>query len=100
MYRQKYDVLTESAAPGTTLEMITVEQFKIGFRVIDTPGIPNMNQVSAMVENFNDLKSVLATKRMNSCSLNIKQGYSVWLGALARIDILSGADKYYTFYMP
>ena len=25
MYRQKYDVLTESEAPGTTLEMITVE---------------------------------------------------------------------------
>lgn len=43
MYRQKYDVLTESAAPGTTLEMVTVEEFKLGFRVIDTPGIPNMD---------------------------------------------------------
>jgi len=36
-------LLTESALPGTTQEMITVEQFNIGFRVIDTPGIPNMN---------------------------------------------------------
>lgn len=40
-------LLTESALPGTTQEMVTVEQFKIGFRVIDTPGIPNVNQVSS-----------------------------------------------------
>lgn len=52
MYRQKYDVLTESEAPGTTLEMVTVEQFNIGFRVIDTPGIPNLNQCSAHIEDF------------------------------------------------
>ena len=43
VYRQKFNILTESEAPGTTLEMVTVEQFKIGFRVIDTPGIPNLN---------------------------------------------------------
>jgi hypothetical protein len=24
-YRQKYDILTESAAPGTTLDLVTVE---------------------------------------------------------------------------
>jgi ribosome biogenesis GTPase A len=43
-------LLTESALPGTTQEMITVEQFSIGLRVIDTPGIPNMNQVSAHIQ--------------------------------------------------
>ena len=42
-YREKYNVLTESPAPGTTLEMVTVEQLNLGFRVIDTPGIPNLN---------------------------------------------------------
>lgn len=49
--KQKHEppVLTESALPGTTQEMITVEQFRIGLRVIDTPGIPNMQQVSAHV---------------------------------------------------
>ena len=36
-------ILTESALPGTTQEMITVEQIKVGLRMIDTPGIPNMN---------------------------------------------------------
>jgi ribosome biogenesis GTPase A len=42
-YRSKYDVLTESAMPGTTLEMINVEDIKTGFMFIDTPGIPNLN---------------------------------------------------------
>ena len=46
---KEHAVLTESALPGTTQEMITVEQFRLGFRVIDTPGIPNMQQVSARV---------------------------------------------------
>lgn len=36
-------ILTESALPGTTQEMLTVEEFNIGFRVVDTPGIPNMS---------------------------------------------------------
>ena len=99
-YREKYNILTESPAPGTTLEMITVEQFSIGFRVIDTPGIPNMRQCSAYVKDFEDLMTVLPSKQMQSFSMNIKQGYSVWLGALCRIDILSGSDKSFTFYVP
>lgn len=43
-------LLTESAVPGTTQEMLTVEEFRLGLRVIDTPGIPNMNQVSSLIE--------------------------------------------------
>jgi hypothetical protein len=32
--------------------------------------------------------------------MNVRQGYSVWLGALCRIDVLSGSDKYYNFFLP
>ena len=32
--------------------------------------------------------------------MSIRQGYSVWFGALCRIDILSGSEKYYNFYFP
>lgn len=42
-YRSKYDILTESAMPGTTLELINVEEVRTGFKFIDTPGIPNLN---------------------------------------------------------
>ena len=61
-YRQKYDILTESAAPGTTLDLVTVEQLNLGFRVIDTPGIPNMNQCSSFVKDFDDLRTLLPSK--------------------------------------
>ena len=42
MRREKFNILTESAAPGTTLDLVTIEEFSLGFRVIDTPGIPNL----------------------------------------------------------
>jgi ribosome biogenesis GTPase A len=65
-------LLTESALPGTTQEMITVEQFNIGFRVIDTPGIPNMNQVSARVNHFEDLKRLMPGSEMTTYPFNVK----------------------------
>ena len=68
--------------------------------MIDTPGIPNLNQCSAMIKDFDDMKAVMSSKRMISCSISVHQNNSVWLGALARLDVLSGVTKYYTFYMP
>lgn len=44
--------------------------------------------------------SVLPNKQMSSLPLNIKNSYSVWMGALARVDFLSGEDKFFTFVMP
>ena len=64
-YRHKYDILTESPAPGTTLDMTTVEQFSIGYRVIDTPGIPNMKQCSAHIKDFEDMMTVLPSKKLS-----------------------------------
>ena len=51
--------MTESALPGTTQEMLTIEEFSIGFRVIDTPGIPNINQVISHVASFKELAKIL-----------------------------------------
>ena len=30
----------------------------------------------------------------------MKSSYSIWLGALARVDFLSGDDKFVTFFVP
>jgi len=79
---------------------MTVEQFKIGFRVLDTPGIPNVSQVSAKVKTQYDLGSLMARREMTILPMNIKQGYSIWLGALVRLDFVSGEDKYLTFFVP
>ena len=32
--------------------------------------------------------------------MNVKNGYAVWIGALARIDMISGDDKYLSFIAP
>jgi len=80
--------------------MITVEQFKIGLRVIDTPGIPNMNQVSSQMKSYFDLSSLLPRNEMSTFPINVKAGWSVWLGALARLDFVSGDDKHLTFVVP
>ena len=37
---------------------------------------------------------------MTSFPLNVKSGYTIWLGALARLDLISGEDKYLTCIIP
>ena len=44
--------------------------------------------------------TVVSSKPLKSFSMVVKQGYSVWMGALCRLDILSGSDKHFTFFMP
>ena len=34
---------------------------------------------------------------MTCYPVNVKSGYAVWLGALARLDMVSGEDKHLTF---
>lgn len=99
-YRSKYATLTESPAPGTTLDFVTVEDIRIGYKILDTPGIPNLHQVSSLIEDYQELISILPNKEINSYPLNVKSSYSVWLGALCRMDFLSGSDKYFTFFVP
>lgn len=99
-YRSKYATLTESPAPGTTLDFISVEEARLGYKILDTPGIPNMDQVSSRIEGYQDLISILPNKQIAALPMNVKSSYSIWLGALARVDFLSGDDKYFTFFVP
>ncbi len=41
-YRSKYATLTEAPAPGTTLDMVAVDDIRIGYKFLDTPGVPNV----------------------------------------------------------
>jgi 30S ribosome assembly GTPase len=43
--------------------------------------------------------TILPNKQISSFSMNVKQAYTVWLGALARLDFLSGDDKFFTFFV-
>ena len=46
------------------------------------------------------MKKLMPSNEMTTYPINVKQGYSVWLGALARLDLLSGDDKYLTVIVP
>lgn len=96
-YRSKYALLTEAAAPGTTLDMVSVDDLRLGFKFLDTPGIPNLTQVSSKIQDYHDLMTLMPNKQIQSFPMNVKQSYSIWLGALARLDFLSGEDKFFTF---
>ena len=61
-FRSKYATLTEAPAPGTTQEMVSVEEVKIGYKILDTPGIPNLTQVSSRIEDYQDLVTMMPTK--------------------------------------
>jgi ribosome biogenesis GTPase A len=53
LYRTKFDILTESPMPGTTLDFVHVEALKVGFKVFDTPGIPNtQSSVAARIADY------------------------------------------------
>jgi len=42
----------------------------------------------------------MPSSEMTTYPINVKQGYSLWLGAVARLDLLSGDDKYLTVIVP
>lgn len=52
------------------------------------------------MQSYFDLSSLLPRNEMTAFPLNVKQGYSIWLGALARLDLVSGEDKHLTFIVP
>mmetsp|Transcript_15942 Transcript_15942/g.24658 ORF Transcript_15942/g.24658 Transcript_15942/m.24658 type:complete len:199 (-) Transcript_15942:512-1108(-) len=62
VHKEKYNILTTSSAPGTTLDLVTIEEFKLGFRVIDTPGIPNLHQCSSFIKDYDDMLTVMSQK--------------------------------------
>ncbi len=51
------------------------------------------------MNNYNDIIGTTITKRIQPYIINIKQGYTIWLGAIARIDFNNGDDKYFSFFV-
>lgn len=90
-------LLTVSPLPGTTMDFIQVEDLHVGFKVYDTPGIPQKHQVGSHIEDFQDLVSVIPIKKVLPKNFTLWSGTSVWIGALARLDFVSGNDLKFCF---
>lgn len=86
--------LTSSSIPGTTLNIIKIQNMSYNCIFYDTPGFPPTNSfISKLYNEYEALLSITMTKKLKTNLINIKQNYSIFLGSLVRIDMINGEDK-------
>ena len=76
--------LTTSRNPGTTLDLIPIEQD--GYTIYDTPGIENSHSILTYLSP-KDLKMVIPTKPIKPFVCQIYEDQSFAAGGLARLDV-------------
>jgi len=91
--------LTESSIPGTTLEFTRIKNFHLDFTVYDTPGIPNPAQITTYMEDPKAIIKTIPKKQLKPFTFVVRPGESVWLGGLVRIDLLTGKDLLFTYFL-
>ncbi|CAN1215733.1 GTP-binding protein BRASSINAZOLE INSENSITIVE PALE GREEN 2, chloroplastic [Linum perenne] len=85
--QSKITHLTEAPVPGTTLGIIRVDGLLPGnAKVFDTPGLLNPNQITTRLTR-DEQKLVNISKELKPRTYRIKEGHSVHIGGLMRIDI-------------
>ncbi|CAN8246580.1 unnamed protein product [Cochlearia groenlandica] len=79
--------LTEAPVPGTTLGIIRVEGvLPSEAKLFDTPGLLNPNQITIRLTR-EEQKLVQISKELKPRTYRIKEGYTVHIGGLMRLDI-------------
>lgn len=82
----KSEDLTTSRHPGTTLDLVPIEQE--GYTIYDTPGIENHHSILTFLTP-KDLKTVIPTKPIKPFVSQIYEDQSFAAGGLARLDIVA-----------
>ncbi|XP_068652935.1 GTP-binding protein BRASSINAZOLE INSENSITIVE PALE GREEN 2, chloroplastic [Aristolochia californica] len=83
----KISELTEAPIPGTTLGIIRIEGVLAGqAKLFDTPGILHPFQISTRLTR-EEQKLVHISKELRPRTYRIKEGHSVHIGGLARLDV-------------
>eukprot|EP00742_Colponemidia_sp_Colp-10_P011756 GILJ01013110.1.p1 GENE.GILJ01013110.1~~GILJ01013110.1.p1 ORF type:complete len:563 (-),score=71.37 GILJ01013110.1:207-1895(-) len=84
-------ILTTSAYPGTTLDIVQLPfSNQLGFKLFDTPGIPNTTQIAHRLKSNNDLIDILPKREIVPITYRIVAGRSLLIGALVRLDVIEG----------
>ncbi|KAB2607473.1 NO-associated protein 1 [Pyrus ussuriensis x Pyrus communis] len=88
--------LTEAPVPGTTLGIVRVEGVLPGHtKLFDTPGLLNPHQITARLTR-EEQSLVNISKELRPRTYRIKDGYSVHIAGLMRLDIEeSSVDSVY-----
>ncbi|XP_048235418.1 GTP-binding protein BRASSINAZOLE INSENSITIVE PALE GREEN 2, chloroplastic [Ricinus communis] len=84
---RKLTHLTEAPVPGTTLGIVRVEGVLPGqAKLFDTPGLLNPHQITTRLSR-DEQKLVHISKELKARTYRIKEGHSVHIGGLIRLDI-------------
>lgn len=88
--------LTEAPVPGTTLGIVRVEGvLPFEAKLFDTPGLLNPHQITTRLTR-EEQKLVQISKELKPRTYRIKEGYTVHIGGLMRLDIdESSVDSIY-----
>lgn len=89
------NIITTSNIPGTTLNFIEINLDD--FKLIDTPGIFNENDIINHLD-LESINKIMPKKEIKPINLQLNSSQTVFISGLARFDFLSGDPTNFTFY--
>jgi ribosome biogenesis GTPase A len=90
-YKRGVGGITRSAIPSTTQGFIRVKAQK-ELEIIDTPGIISTHGIQNHFLKSEDFRNVCSGHRLQPLSFALKEGKSLLVGALCRVNIASGTS--------
>lgn len=89
--------LTTSVIPGTTLDTIRIPLGN-NLSLYDTPGVIVNHQLTNRL-GTDELRAVLPSKNVERVTYRLGEGKALFLGGLARIDVLEGKPFFFTVFV-
>ena len=99
--RKNKQQLTEASLPGTTIGFVRLENLIAGSRckAFDTPGILHKYQFTSTFSplSYQEISMLLPRRKLKPRTFRCMAGYSIAIGGLARVDLVSSPGK--TLYL-
>ncbi len=89
--------LTTSVIPGTTLDTVRIP-LNNAVNLYDTPGIIVNHQITNRL-SADELRAVLPSKNVECVTYRLGEGKAIFLGGLARIDVIEGKPFFFTVFV-
>ena len=90
--------ITQSPIPGTTRGFLPVSLGR-RFRIVDTPGIPSFERIQRHFSHSQDFYDAQPGKKLQPLTLGLREGKSLLLGAMCKVEVSSGASVQVTSFV-
>ncbi|UOF88895.1 ribosome biogenesis GTPase YqeH [Fodinisporobacter ferrooxydans] len=97
-FGERSSLLTTSRFPGTTLSVVEIPIPALKTKLVDTPGILTTHRISDVICPA-CLKDVTPNSEIRPKIYQLRNRQTLFLGGLARIDFVSGADQSFVCYV-